>query len=179
MKDLKVLVLNADFLPLNLVPISTIHWQKAFKLTVEGLAVPVKYYKDEVVHTTDTAYPVPSVIVLKNYKHFKKFAKWSKYNVKLRDEFHCQYCDTRFSNRSLTIDHVNPKAAGGKHSWTNSVAACKPCNQTKKDHRHVKPIRKPYRPTYYELAKKLLKEKQVKNPHWIEYVQYLTPKDNI
>jgi 5-methylcytosine-specific restriction endonuclease McrA len=176
MKDLKVLVLNADFIPLNLVPISTISWQKCFKLTVEGIAVPIKYYVDEVVHTSKETFPVPSVIVLKEYKHFKKYAKWSKFNIKLRDEFKCQYCGKRFSNRSLTIDHVNPKAAGGKHSWTNSVSACKPCNQNKKDHVHIKPVRKAYRPTYYELAKKMLQYKHVHNPDWLAYVKHLETK---
>jgi len=173
MKDLKVLVLNADFIPLNLVPISTIPWQKAFKLTVEGIAVPVKFYEDEFVRTPNTKYPVPSVIVLKEFKHFKKYAKWSKFNVKLRDEFKCQYCHKKFSNRSLTIDHVKPKSLGGKHSWTNSVTACKPCNQGKKNDHRIIPERKPYRPTYYELAKKMLAYKQVHNPDWEVYVKHL------
>ena len=92
MKDLKVLVLNADFIPLNLVPISTIPWQKAFKLIAEELAVPVKYYEGEVVRTVNTEYPVPSVIILNKYKRFKMHAKWSKFNTKLRDDFKCQYC---------------------------------------------------------------------------------------
>ena len=176
MKDLKVLVLNADFMPLNLVPLSTVTWQKAFKLTVEGLAVPIKFYDDEFVHTVNDAFPVPSVIVLKDYKHFNKHAKWSKYNVKLRDEFKCQYCGTRFSAKSLTVDHVKPKAHGHGHSWTNSVAACKPCNQKKKDHVHIKPMREPYRPNYFELAKKLLKEKEIKHPDWKQYTTFLASK---
>ena len=177
MKDLKVLVLNADFIPLNLVPISTISWQKCFKLTVEGIAVPIKYYVDEVVHTSKETFPVPSVIVLKEYKHFKKYAKWSKFNIKLRDEFKCQYCMKRFSNRSLTIDHVKPKSHGGKHSWSNSVTACKPCNQGKKNDHRIVPKKKPHRPTYYELAKKMLKYKAVKNPHWTDYVKHLAGAD--
>ena len=61
MKDYKVLELNADFIPLNLVPLSTISWRDAFKKIVEGVAVPIKYYENEFVHTIDTAYPVPSV----------------------------------------------------------------------------------------------------------------------
>ena len=87
MKDFKVLALNADYMPLNLVPLSTITWQKAFKLIVEGLAVPIKYYDGEFVHTPNTKYPLPSVIVMKDYKHFNKRAKWSKFNIKLRDDF--------------------------------------------------------------------------------------------
>ena len=176
MQDWKVLVLNADFIPLNLVPISTVHWHKAFKLIFEDLAVPIQFYEGAFVHTTKDEYPVPSVILLKEMKRVKKHAKWSKYNIKLRDDFKCQYCGKRFSPRALTVDHVVPKAAGGKHSWTNSVAACKPCNQEKKHHIIMQPIRKPYRPDYLELATKLLREKEVKHPHWKQYVEYLTPK---
>ena len=173
MKDFKVLALNADFMPLNLVPLSTISWQKAFKLIVEGIAVPIKYYEGEFVHTPNDKYPVPSVIVMKDYKHFNKRAKWSKFNVKLRDDFICQYCMKKFSHRSLTIDHVHPKAHGGKHSWLNSVSACKPCNQKKKDHKNIKPKNKPYHPSYYALAKKMLNYKQYHNNEWVQYLQYL------
>ena len=173
MKDYKVLELNADFIPLNLVPLSTITWKEAFKKIVEGVAVPISHYKDEFIHTVDTAYPVPSVIVLKEFKHLKKHAKWSKSNVKLRDEYKCQYCGKTFSRNSLTIDHVHPKSKGGKHSWKNSVAACKPCNQRKKNHHHMKPLREPYRPSYYELAKKMLKHKKITNSHWEQYIDYL------
>jgi 5-methylcytosine-specific restriction endonuclease McrA len=105
-------------------------------------------------------------------------AKWSKYNIKLRDEFHCQYCNKRFSSRSLTIDHVNPKASGGKHSWTNLVAACKPCNQKKKHHLIMMPLHKPIRPTYYQLAKKMLKEKSITNPDWKDYTKHLEGKND-
>ena len=173
MKDLKVLELNADFIPLNLVPLSTISWRDAFKKIVEETAVPIAFYEGEYIHTVNQAFQVPSVIVLREYKHLKKFAKWSKFNVKLRDNFHCQYCGKRFSKNSLTIDHVLPKAHGHGHSWTNSVAACKPCNQRKKDHIKMQPRRKPYRPDYYELAKKMMKYKGTTNPHWEAYVEYL------
>ena len=177
MKDLKVLELNADFIPLNLVPLSTITWKEAFKKIYEGTAVPIKYYEDEVVHTPNAKYPVPSVIIMREYKHLKKHAKWSKSNIKLRDDYKCQYCGKRFSPKSLTIDHVHPKSKGGKHSWTNSVAACKPCNQVHKGCRtDMKPIRKPTRPTYFELAKKALKYKIIENSDWDEYINYLRKK---
>ena len=144
--NLSVLELNADFMPLHLVPLSTISWQKAFKKIVEGIAVPVAYHEGEYVRTPREKLPVPSVIIMKDYKHFNKHAKWSKYNVKLRDEFICQYCDKRFSAKALTIDHVHPKSKGGKFTWENSVAACKTCNNEKKntiDYIKRKPIREP------------------------------------
>ena len=173
MNDDKVLVLNADFIPLNLVPLSTITWQEAFTLTVKGNAVPIKFYDDKFVNTPTTKFPVPSVIVLKEYKYFNKHAKWSKFNVKLRDDFKCQYCLKTFSSKSLTIDHVLPKSHGGKHSWENSVAACKHCNQDKKNDKRIVPKHKPYRPTYYELAKKLLKHKEITHADWKVYVDYV------
>lgn len=173
MKDLKVLVLNADFMPLNLVPLSTCSWQDAFTITTKGNAIPIKYYENEVVRTPTTSFPVPSVIVLKNYKYFNKHAKWSKFNVKLRDNFKCQYCMKTFSARSLTIDHVLPKSHGGQHSWENSVTACKTCNQNKKNNKHIIPKTPPYRPTYYDLAKKMLRHKEVTHPDWAMYVNYI------
>jgi len=173
MKDLRVLVLNADFIPLNLVPVSTIGWKEAFTLITKDHAVPIKFYDGEFVNTPSTKYPVPSVIVVKDYKYFKKHAKWSKFNVKLRDGFKCQYCGKRFSEGSLTIDHVTPKSHGGKHSWTNSTTACKPCNQGKGANKKVKPIKEPYRPTYHELAKKFLEYKSITNADWKPYLEFL------
>lgn len=171
MKDWRVLELNADFIPLNLVPLSAISWQTAFKKIVEGTAYPLKFYEGEYIHTAGgQTLQVPSVIVLREYKHLKKFAKWSKTNIKLRDEYCCQYCGKRFSAKSLTIDHVLPKKNGGKHSWTNSVSACKPCNAKKSHHMKMKPIKEPYRPSYYELAQKMLKHKHIENSEWKDFV---------
>jgi len=166
----KVLVLNADFIPLHLVPLSTITWQEAICLIYSNKATAIEYYDEEVSSPT-ISMKVPSVIVLKGYKFFKKHAKLNKYNIKLRDEFTCQYCGEVHSHRSLTIDHVHPKSKGGKTEWSNLVAACKPCNQAKKDHKHMQPKTKPYRPTYFDLAKKLLKYERVTNEHWAQYVK--------
>lgn len=166
----KVLVLNADFIPLHLVPLSTISWQEAICLVFQQKATAIEYYEEEVSSPTTTM-KVPSVVVLKSYKYFKKHAKLNKYNIKLRDEFTCQYCGEVHSHRSLTIDHVHPKSRGGKNEWSNLVAACKPCNQAKKNDKHMKPRHTPYRPTYFDLAKKLLMHERVTNEHWQQYVR--------
>jgi len=166
---MKCLVLNADFIPLHLVPLSTISWQEAMCLWLQDKAVPIAYH-DRTVRTPTKEYGVPSVLLLKSYKQFSKHAKWSKRNVKVRDNFKCQYCGKTFSERSLTIDHVIPRAKGGITSWVNTVAACKPCNAKKKDN-HKKPLKKPIRPTYYNLAKKLLKREKLKHPEWAEYMR--------
>jgi len=41
----------------------------------------------------------------------------------------CQYCGAK--GIPLTIDHVIPKALGGKDIWTNLVTACHSCNNRK------------------------------------------------
>lgn len=63
------------------------------------------------------------------------FTKQSVYADRMilyaRDRNLCAYCGTHFENKDLTIDHVLPKSKGGKNTWTNCVAACKPCNLRK------------------------------------------------
>lgn len=174
-KDYRVLVLNADFQPLNLVPISTDTWENAFCLIFKDKATPISYY-DDAVKTVDKEYPIPSVIILKEYKKLKIHARWSKTNVKIREGFHCAYCRKRFSHRSLTVDHVRPSSKGGKTTWENTVAACKPCNHRKSDGiLNMVPAITPYRPTYYELATKMLKLKQsVIHKDWAPYINLKT-----
>ena len=168
---MRTLVLNADFIPLNLVPLSTVTWQEAMCLWTQDKAVPVAYHNGKVVHSPSKTFQVPSVLLLKGFKQYTKYAKWSKRNVKVRDGFHCQYCGKKFSENSLTIDHVMPKARGGDSSWENTVAACKPCNAKKKDELKMRPIKAATRPTYYQLAKMLLEKERIKHPEWAEYMR--------
>jgi len=166
----KVLVLNADFIPLHLMPLSTITWQEAIILIYQDKATAIEYQRFEVRSPTLTM-KVPSVVVLREYKYFKKYAKLNKYNIKLRDRFTCQYCLKKISHKSLTIDHVKPKSHGGKNVWENVVAACKPCNSHKKDDKSIVPKKKPKRPTYHHLAKRLLEHERTTNEHWAQYIK--------
>jgi len=167
----RVLVLNADLIPLHLMPLSTISWQEAIRLIYQDKATTIEYQGDRVVRGVNITMRIPSVIVLREFKYFKKYAKLNKYNIKLRDQFTCQYCAKKISHKSLTIDHIKPKAYGGKNEWENVVAACKPCNSNKKDDKSIVPKRKPRRPTYHELAKKLLKHERNTNEHWQQYIR--------
>lgn len=167
--DYKVLVLNKDYQPLSRVPLSTISWQEAFRLCYQKKARPIEVY-DDVVRTISEELPIPSVIVLEDYKKIKHIPRWSKFNVKLRDGFRCGYCERVHSPKSCTIDHIKPRAKGGKHSWLNSITACKPCNSKKADKTHMKPKIKPYVPSYYDLAKKMADYKGITNTAWEQYV---------
>jgi 5-methylcytosine-specific restriction endonuclease McrA len=45
----------------------------------------------------------------------------------------CHYCGRKVAPAKLTMDHVVPLARGGKSVKNNLVAACKECNNRKKD----------------------------------------------
>jgi 5-methylcytosine-specific restriction endonuclease McrA len=80
-------------------------------------------------------FPIPSIIRLKTYipnRHSTPI-RFSRENIYVRDGYTCQYCDQRFTNRDLTLDHVIPVSKGGKKDWTNIVTACMTCNQRKAD----------------------------------------------
>ena len=74
---------------------------------------------------------VPSVIRLREYVHIPYRAKVPMTRAALmhRDGNRCGYCGVR----ATTIDHVVPRAKGGRHEWENVVAACRDCNVRKRD----------------------------------------------
>jgi 5-methylcytosine-specific restriction endonuclease McrA len=54
----------------------------------------------------------------------------SKRGVLLRDNHTCAYCGATHAN---TVDHVLPRSRGGRSTWMNLVAACRECNNRKRD----------------------------------------------
>jgi len=168
---MKSLVLNADYRPLRLVPLSTVSWKEAITMIYQNKAIAIAHH-DKYVHSPSITMKVPSVVVLTSYKKLRHKAKFSKFHVKLRDNFTCQYCGNTFSKKSLTVDHVKPKCKGGKTSFNNLVAACKACNQTKKHETKMKPLTKPRTPTYWELAKAAVDNNIIPKHEedWNEYI---------
>lgn len=63
--------------------------------------------------------------------------KLTRREVFRRDNYTCQYCGRH--DTSLTVDHILPKHLGGKHIWTNVVAACPACNH-RKGGRHLEEV---------------------------------------
>lgn len=45
----------------------------------------------------------------------------------------CIYCGVPLSPRSMTIDHIIPKARGGSDCFSNKTCACPRCNNEKAD----------------------------------------------
>lgn len=119
-----VLVLNANFEPINIC--ST---RRAVGLIFSGKANMVLNGRGY-IHTISEIIPRPSVIRLGKMVHRPRpRVKLTRREVFRRDNYICQYCGHQ--SLDLTVDHVIPKHLGGKHIWTNVVAACSSCNHHK------------------------------------------------
>lgn len=165
------LILNADYSPLSVVPISTISWKDAIKLKFLGHALVVEEYDDWTVHSPSMTIPVPSVMVSETYIKTKQHVKFSRANLLVRDNFTCQYCQKPLELKELTVDHVIPRVRGGKTSWCNLVSACYVCNTIKGHKQHMKPKQKPYKPDYYQLVNNARKVPiTIPDAKWIPYL---------
>ena len=100
---------------------------------------------------------VPEVITLTQFDRMPTQAvTFSRRNVFKRDKMTCQYCGKQPGSEELTIDHVVPRAQGGRSSWTNCVLACVDCNSRKADRTPAeagmrlrkKPVRPTWKPIY-------------------------------
>lgn len=166
------LILNATYEPMSVIPLSIIRWQDTMKLMYLDKIKVLHHYDDWVVHSQKTVWRVPSVAITVEYFNFTKHIRYSKANVFLRDLYQCQYCGDTFHPNQLTIDHVIPRAQGGKTEWENVVAACADCNEKKADHTHWTPLRDPYKPDARAMNMKL-KDKvfTCKCDTWKEYLE--------
>ena len=165
------LVLNADGQPVSLLPPSTIQWKEAITYLWLDKVHVLEWYDDWIVRSSSWETRVPAVVMLKDMYRRRRNPRFSKYNVHLRDMFVCQYCNSKFSQKELTLDHVHPISKGGRTSWENIVSACNPCNSRKGNKINIRPKRMPYRPTYYELAnnRKLI-EFDLRHPSWSNWL---------
>ena len=148
------LVLNADGLPVSLLPLSAVSWKEAILYMYHDKCDVMEWYDDWIVHSTSWETRVPAVIMLKSYLRRSTQARFSKGNVFLRDQYHCLYCGCPINNSTGTLDHVVPVSRGGRTNWENIVTACAPCNTRKANHTVMKPAYAPYKPGYYELVRK-------------------------
>lgn len=164
------LLLNANYEPISILPLSVINWQHAVKLMFLDRVTVLETYPNRVIRSEHLTLEIPSVCVTKEYFNYKKSVKFSRANLFLRDLYQCQYCEDTFDTKDLTLDHVIPRASGGKTTWENSVTACKPCNY-KKGSKLQKPKRMPFKPDFYNLVNKWKNQGiRVNNPSWLKYL---------
>jgi len=172
------LLLNADFQPVQMNPLSTITWQDAIKAVISGRVNVVAEY-DVDIHSATEIWRLPSVVALKDYVKRDQSPTFSRYNVYLRDEFTCQYCAKEFETKHLTFDHVIPRALGGVSSWTNVVAACGPCNHRKGSklvhEARMQLLKKPVAPSAWDLyarGKKIPRKHANLHETWRDYLYW-------
>lgn len=120
-----VLVLNASDEPLGIVDV-----ERAITLVVLDRAETV-IGTGNVIRSLYTVIEEPSVIRLLRKVRPRRGHKvpLSRKALFARDGYECAYC----GKTADTIDHVHPKAQGGRHEWSNVVACCGPCNHYKRD----------------------------------------------
>lgn len=120
----EVLVLNADLGPLTRVTV-----RHAVRMLCRQVAEIHEAQPDRVIGV----WPMPTVVRLVRYVvtrwRFSNGPRWSRPGVLARDGHRCGYC----AGSATTVDHILPRSRGGGNTWTNTVAACGPCNQRKAD----------------------------------------------
>lgn len=141
--DANVLVLNSDYLPLNVCNVRRavvlLEKEKAHTVELDGV----------VIHSERRALRAPSVIRLSYHvKRPRPVVKLTRREILARDDHQCQYCGKH--GNDLTIDHVTPRHRGGQHTWENVVTACKSCNHRKGgrtvSEARMSLLRQPFRP---------------------------------
>ena len=87
---------------------------------------------NDVVRTVNRAILVPRVIILQLYDRIPRSkVRFSRHNIYLRDGNTCQYCGRELPRTDLNLDHVIPRAQGGRTTWENVVCCCIDCNLSK------------------------------------------------
>ncbi len=138
-----VLVLNKHYQPIHIT-----NARRAFSLLYLGVAQAIdEQFRvfdfaswaqlsaergDDVVTTVDRNIRVPRVIVLQLYDRIPKTkVRFSRHNIYMRDDNMCQYCGRALPRTDLNLDHVVPRAQGGRTTWENVVCCCIDCNLAK------------------------------------------------
>jgi hypothetical protein len=141
----KVLVLNADYTPLNVTSL-----RRGFVLVIKGKA-EILEKGIEPIMTTVGDFVRPIIIRLLSYvKYHSRPLKINRKRIYKRDNNQCIYCE---SKKHLTIDHVIPKSRGGNNTWNNLVTCCLSCNLKKgnktPEEAGMRMTLKPYEPSIF------------------------------
>lgn len=120
----------------------TIHFSNG--VSIER-GVPLKkalkfLYKNNLIIPEDTDYievcsinssvivPLNMTFVIPTSPEFRNVESVSRYMLYKRDDGKCSYCGKEISQHEATIDHIIPKAQGGKTVWENVALSCRRCN---------------------------------------------------
>jgi 5-methylcytosine-specific restriction endonuclease McrA len=122
-----VVLLNASFEPLGIVPLS-----RALVFLMRERAVLVDAVPGRTVRSAEAEFPMPRVVQFREmvrvpYRYGT--VPFTRRGMLERDNYECAYCGKRASS----VDHILPKSRGGRDGWTTCVSACLRCNGAKAD----------------------------------------------
>jgi len=122
-----VVVLNASFEPLGVVPVA-----RAMVYLMRERATIVDAIPGRTLRSAEGEFPFPRVVQFREmirvpYRYGP--VAFSRQRMLERDNYECCYCGKRAS----TVDHVLPKSRGGVDSFEGCVSACARCNGFKAD----------------------------------------------
>ena len=126
MTNASVLVLNRNYQPVHVTSV-----KRAFTLLYLGAARVVEpdfstfdfdswtalavAADDDVIRTVGRAFKIPRVILLQMYDRLPRTkVRFSRLNIYARDDSTCQYCGLKLPRPQLNLDHVVPRARGGR-----------------------------------------------------------------
>jgi 5-methylcytosine-specific restriction endonuclease McrA len=154
------LVLNADY-----SPITVISWQKAIVWYYRHISENINtieiidYHTDDFITTSSKPHHIPAIIkVCKYIRLSRSRVHFCRKNLFLRDNYTCQYCNTKLHIYQLTYDHIVPKSRCSYMpknkctNWTNIVTSCVVCNRKKgnrtPEEANMQLVKSPYEPKY-------------------------------
>lgn len=166
MSDYDVLLLNANYEPLNVCTI-----RRAVSLILVGKAEVIEA-SDLQVQSSENNWDAPSIVRMRyQVRRPMPQLRLSRHSILARDSHTCQYCG---STRDLTIDHVMPRWKGGTNSWDNLVTCCRKCNLKKGDktpeQARMKLAKKPKRPQYVPYLSLQKYIRAVRRDDWMLYL---------
>ncbi len=186
----RALLLNVDFRPARLYPLSSVPWTTLMKWVIKSehrrktdpsaspCCVVLEHYPDVWVNAAHDKVQLPAVVRYPYYVKRHGRIAFTKTNVFLRDDFRCQYTGVKLPKHKLTIDHVIPRAKGGTSTWDN-VVACDPEVNFKKGNKSVRDaglrlLKIPQRPTTEEINHMARENLKIDfsgiNPIWEPYL---------
>ena len=131
---------------------------------LELSAAEVPKDNEAYVQTVRLRVRVPKVLLLRSYDKLPvQEVRFSRDNLFERDRYRCQYCGDHFPDHKLNMDHVIPRAKGGRTSWENIVTSCIPCNTRKAN-------RLPHQASMHLM-------KKPERPRWRPFISSLIDQD--
>jgi 5-methylcytosine-specific restriction endonuclease McrA len=160
-------------------PVALVSWQRAVNLQWQDRAVVVTEDAKRILRSPSFEMGMPRVIKLRNHISRKLRLKvpMTRRNIAIRDNSSCQYCGVVLETAEYTIDHILPRARGGRSGWTNLVLACGKCNKRKSDRAPqeagLRLRQKPVEPKQFDARFNFRLHIHTLRPEWSDYKAYL------